>query len=115
MEEISVEKFLNIIDFQKNLGLIPTIVIDCKDKNVLMMAYMNEESLKKTLCEKETYFYSRSRQTLWHKGESSGHTQEVKDIYLDCDNDTLLIEVKQNGVACHTGEKSCFYKKLVLD
>ncbi|MGL4992105.1 MAG: phosphoribosyl-AMP cyclohydrolase [Sarcina sp.] len=109
---MGVKNFLKNVDFQKNLGLVPAIIINCENKNVLMMAYMNEESLKKTLIEKETYFYSRTRKTLWHKGETSGHTQEVRNIYLDCDNDTLLVEVKQNGVACHTGEKSCFYKKI---
>ncbi|MGL5634781.1 MAG: phosphoribosyl-AMP cyclohydrolase [Sarcina sp.] len=109
---MGVKNFLKNVDFQKNLGLVPAIIINYENKNVLMMAYMNEESLKKTLVEKETYFYSRTRKTLWHKGETSGHTQEVRNIYLDCDNDTLLVEVKQNGVACHTGEKSCFYKKI---
>ncbi|MGL4740879.1 MAG: phosphoribosyl-AMP cyclohydrolase [Sarcina sp.] len=115
MENIDSEKLLMIVDFKKNFGLVPVIIINYINKDILMMAYMNKQSLEKTLSEKETYFYSRTRQTLWHKGETSGNTQEVKAIYLDCDNDTLLIEVKQKGVACHTGENSCFYKKINLN
>ncbi len=94
-------------------GLIPAIVQEAETKEVLMLAYMNEESLKKTIETKQTWFFSRSRQSLWNKGETSGHTQEVKSLYYDCDADTLLVKVKQNGVACHTGEYSCFYNKLI--
>ena len=94
-------------------GLVPAIVQEVDTKEVLMLAYMNKESLKKTIDTKQTWFFSRSRQGLWNKGESSGHTQEVKSLYYDCDADTLLVEVKQNGVACHTGEYSCFYNKLI--
>lgn len=94
-------------------GLVPAIVQEVDTRKVLMLAYMNKESLKKTIDTKQTWFFSRSRQGLWNKGESSGHTQEVKSLYYDCDADTLLVEVKQNGVACHTGEYSCFYNKLI--
>ncbi|MBU1524265.1 MAG: phosphoribosyl-AMP cyclohydrolase [Candidatus Omnitrophica bacterium] len=77
-----------------------------------MLAYMNRESLKLTLKEKRTCFYSRSRKVLWRKGETSGNIQKIKEIYYDCDSDTLLIKVEQTGPACHTGEKSCFYRKI---
>lgn len=94
-------------------GLIPAIVQEEDSKQVLMLAYMNEESLKKTIKTKQTWFFSRSRQSLWNKGETSGHTQQVKSLKYDCDGDTLLVGVKQNGVACHTGEYSCFYKTII--
>jgi len=94
-------------------GLIPTIVQDDKTGDVLMVAYMNKESVKITLREKRTCFYSRSRKTLWRKGETSGCAQKVKKIYYDCDQDALLIRVVQKGVACHTGEWSCFFRRLI--
>jgi phosphoribosyl-AMP cyclohydrolase / phosphoribosyl-ATP pyrophosphohydrolase len=94
-------------------GLIAAIVQDRKTKDVLMIAYMNKESLRITIKEKRTCFYSRSRKKLWRKGETSGHIQKVKKIYYDCDKDALLIEVDQAGVACHTGEWSCFYRKIL--
>ncbi len=93
-------------------GLIPAIVQDARDGRVLMLAYMNEEALQKTLEAGETWFYSRSRRKLWHKGETSGHTQAVRSIAYDCDADALLIQVEQQGSACHTGAASCFYRKL---
>lgn len=90
-------------------GLIPAIVQDAADGTVLMQAYMSAESLQKTLETKETWFYSRSRNQLWHKGETSGHIQKVKEIRADCDGDCLLIKVEQiGGIACHTGQRSCF-------
>jgi len=93
-------------------GLIPAIIQDYKTGEVLMMAYMNKESLKKTMKSGKTCFWSRSRRTYWVKGETSGHYQFVKSISYDCDMDTLLIRVRQLGVACHTGNRSCFYRKL---
>lgn len=93
-------------------GLIPAIIQDYKTHEVLMIAYMNEESLKKTLKVKKTCFWSRSRNQFWIKGETSGHFQYVKWIFYDCDKDALLIKVRQAGVACHTGERSCFYRKI---
>jgi len=93
-------------------GLIPTIVQDFKNGQVLMLAYMNKESLQKTLETRETWFWSRSRQKLWHKGANSGNRQMVQEIRYDCDNDTLLVLVKQIGVACHTGHRSCFYRTI---
>jgi phosphoribosyl-ATP pyrophosphohydrolase/phosphoribosyl-AMP cyclohydrolase len=105
---------LNISDLKFNeKGLIPAIVQDKKTGDVLMIAYMNEESIKITLDEGRTCFYSRSRQKLWRKGETSGHIQKVKNIYYDCDKDALLIVVQQEGAACHTGNWSCFYRKLI--
>ena len=89
-------------------GLIPAVVQDVKTKRVLTLAYMNQESLAKTLATRETWFFSRSRQTLWHKGETSGHTQKVVGIEADCDGDSLLVQVEPNGPACHTGAESCF-------
>lgn len=94
-------------------GLIPAIVQDKNSGDVLMLGYMNRESLKITLKEKKTCFYSRSRKELWRKGQSSGNIQEVKEIYYDCDKDALLIKVEQKGVACHTGNWSCFYRRLI--
>lgn len=99
-------------DFQKQ-ALIPVIVQDYQTKQVLMMAYTNEEAYQKMLESGETWFWSRSRQKLWHKGEESGHFQKVKGMRLDCDQDTLLVFVEQTGNACHTGAYSCFYDEVL--
>ncbi len=104
-------KFLDKIKFD-NRGLVPTIIQDYKNGDILMLAYMNRESLQKTLSSGKTHFWSRSRQKLWLKGESSGHTQEVKELFIDCDMDAVLIKVEQKVAACHTGYRSCFYRKL---
>lgn len=96
----------------KKGDLIPAIVREESTGEVLMLAYMNRESLAKTFATGETWFYSRSRQELWHKGATSGHIQKIVDIYTDCDDDTLLINVVQTGAACHTGNHSCFYTKI---
>lgn len=93
--------------------LIPAIVQEKDTNRVLMLAYMNEESLSITLQTGYTCFYSRSRGKLWKKGETSGHVQKVCAIYSDCDDDTILITVEQTGAACHTGEHSCFFNKLL--
>lgn len=97
------------IKFDSN-GLIPAIVQDVKTKDVLMMAWMNAESLRLTLETGETVFWSRSRQELWHKGATSGNVQKVIEIRVDCDADTLLVLVEPAGPACHTGEWTCFYR-----
>ena len=99
-------------DNEKCNGLVPAIVQDSETKEVLMLAYMSKESLRKTLEEKTTWFYSRSRNELWNKGATSGHFQYVKEIKIDCDKDTILLIVNQTGAACHTGNKSCFYRDL---
>jgi phosphoribosyl-AMP cyclohydrolase / phosphoribosyl-ATP pyrophosphohydrolase len=91
-------------------GLIPAIVQDNETGNVLMLAYMNEEALTKTIDTKETWFYSRSRRELWHKGATSGNRQIVKQLSFDCDSDAVLVQIEPMGPACHTGKKSCFYK-----
>ena len=91
-------------------GLIPVIAQDYENKQVLMLAYANQEAVEKTLAEGTVYYYSRSRQELWHKGDTSGHFQLVKEIYYDCDMDALLILVDQIGAACHTGKRTCFYR-----
>jgi len=93
-------------------GLIPTIVQDADTNQVLMMAYMNQDSLALTLEKKETYFWSRRRNELWHKGGTSGNIQKVIDVRADCDADTLLILVQPAGPACHTGNQSCFYRSI---
>lgn len=93
-------------------GLIPAIIIEEQTNEVLMLAYMNEESYQKTITTGNTWFYSRSRQKLWNKGETSGHFQKVKKIAVDCDQDTLLITVEQTGPACHTGAHSCFFYEI---
>lgn len=104
---------LNIEDLKfDDAGLIPTVVQQYDTHEVLMVAYMNRESIAKTLETDKTWFWSRSRQKYWMKGESSGHTQQVKDVLYDCDADTLLVLVDQTGVACHTGQRSCFYRSL---
>ena len=92
-------------------GLIPTIIQDADTGEVLMMAYMNKTSLAESIKTGKTHFWSRSRQKYWMKGETSGHTQEIKDIFIDCDADTILIKAKQNGVACHMGYQNCFFRK----
>ncbi|WP_029687516.1 bifunctional phosphoribosyl-AMP cyclohydrolase/phosphoribosyl-ATP diphosphatase HisIE [Thermoanaerobacter sp. A7A] len=106
-----------MIDIEKlkfdEKGLIPAIVQDYNTKQVLMLAYMNEESLKLSLEKGETYFFSRSRKEIWHKGETSGNTQKIKNIFYDCDEDALLIEVEPKGPACHTGNVSCFYRSFL--
>lgn len=94
-------------------GLIPVIIQDYRKRDVLMVAYMNKNSLRKTISLGRTCFWSRSRKKYWIKGETSGHFQFVKSISYDCDSDALLIKVKQVGVACHTGNRSCFYRRLV--
>ena len=93
--------------------LVPAIITDCRNGEVLMLAYMNKESFLKTLETGKTWFFSRSRQSLWNKGETSGHFQYVKSIKCDCDNDTILISVEQIGPACHTGSRSCFFNTIL--
>ena len=100
-------------DFEKTNGLVPAIVQDYSSGEVLMLAYMNQEAWEKTLETEEAHFYSRSRDTLWHKGGTSGHVQRVKSIRLDCDQDTVLLLVEQIGQAkCHKGYRSCFYTEM---
>ncbi len=105
-------KFMEELKFDSQ-GLIPAIVQDYDDGEILMLAYMNKESLEKTMATGRTCFWRRSLGRLWTKGEQSGHFQEVKEIFFDCDGDTLLVKVKQlGGAACHTGYRSCFFRKV---
>ena len=101
------------LDFSKTGGLVPAIVQDNETGEILMLAYMNQEAFNATLSTGKATYYSRSRQTLWVKGETSGNVQLVKEIRIDCDDDTVLLKVEQRGgAACHTGHRSCFYKKV---
>jgi phosphoribosyl-AMP cyclohydrolase len=101
------------LNFEKGGGLLPAIAQDWETGQVLMMAYMNQEAWEKTLATRKAHYWSRSRDALWFKGESSGHVQEVREIWLDCDDDTILLKVEQKGGgACHTGYRSCFFRKV---
>ena len=100
------------LDFDKGNGLIPCIVQDVETSQVLMLGYMNKESLEETMKSGLATYWSRSRNELWKKGETSGHYQHVKEILVDCDLDTILIKVVQDGAACHTGKISCFYRNI---
>ncbi len=99
-----------MVDFDKRQGLVPVVIQDDETNEVLMLAYMNAEALEKTLESHEVWFYSRARQELWHKGETSGNFLHVRRIIIDCDEDALLIRVRPDGPACHTGERSCFHR-----
>ena len=102
-----------MLDFPRAGGLVPAIVQDHDTGEVLMLAYMNQEAWNRTLATGRAHFWSRSRQKLWCKGETSGHTQEIREVYVDCDLDTVLLKVRQvGGAACHEGYRSCFYRKL---
>lgn len=101
------------LDFSKGNGLLPAIVQDYNSGKILMLAYINQESWEKTLQTEEAHYWSRSRRELWHKGATSGHIQKIKEIYADCDSDTVLFKVNQlGGAACHLGYESCFHKKV---
>ena len=101
------------LDFNKTGGLVPAIVQDYQTGEILMLAYMNPDAFNATLASGKATYYSRSRQTLWVKGETSGNMQLIKEIRIDCDDDTVLLKVEQlGGAACHTGHRSCFYKKV---
>lgn len=111
MMKILDNRITGQLKFDSN-GLLPAVIQDAATKDVLMVAWMNPESLQKTLESGETWFWSRSRGELWHKGGTSGNTQKVVEIRYDCDGDTLLVLVEPAGPACHTGETSCFYRKI---
>lgn len=110
-EIISRADFLKAVIFNAD-GLVPAIAQDAKSGAVLMLAWMNREALEKTLTSGAVTYWSRSRKSLWTKGETSGHTQKLIEAYVDCDGDALLLKVDQIGSACHTGEAVCFYRKL---
>ena len=106
------EALIQKLDFKKGNGLIPVVVQDFESKKLLMLAYANKEALEKTLSTGYAHYWSRSRNQLWMKGETSGHTQKIKRIFVDCDYDALLFMVEQKGNVCHTGKDTCFHNKL---
>ncbi|OFX16762.1 MAG: phosphoribosyl-AMP cyclohydrolase [Armatimonadetes bacterium RBG_16_58_9] len=106
-----MEKFLDSLKYD-DAGLVPAVVQDQENGEVLMVGYMNREALRRTLASGRTCFWSRSRQEYWVKGETSGNVQAVKAIYVDCDKDCLLVKVEQTGAACHSGYRSCFFRKV---
>jgi phosphoribosyl-ATP pyrophosphohydrolase/phosphoribosyl-AMP cyclohydrolase len=109
---MNIDKIIEEIKFDDR-GLVPAIVQDVNTKKVLMLAYMNKESIRKTLEEKQVCYYSRSRKELWIKGATSGNTQKLQGFYYDCDKDSILLVVEQTGAACHTGEISCFFNEVI--
>jgi phosphoribosyl-AMP cyclohydrolase len=112
LRNLKIEEVLKKLDFKKGNGLIPVIVQEVESKELLMLAYANEEALEKTLSTGYAHYWSRSRNKLWMKGETSGNTQKIRNILADCDYDTLLYIVEQKGPACHTGNHTCFHNKL---
>ena len=111
MQKISVGEFLSAVRFNAD-GLVPVIAQQFDSGEVLMMAWMNEDALNETIRTKRMCYFSRSRQQLWRKGKTSGHTQKLIDLRIDCDGDTLLAQIDQTGAACHTNNRSCFYRSL---
>ena len=109
-ERLATDAFLSAVTFNAE-GLVPAIAQDVKSGAVLMMAWMNRETLKETLETGQVTYWSRSRKAVWRKGESSGHTQRLVEAWLDCDGDTVLMKVEQTGPACHTGAPTCFFRK----
>jgi len=109
---VSSDAWLNKVNWSED-GLVPAIAQDAENGDILMVAWMNREALKKTVELGEAVYWSRSRKKLWHKGEESGHTQKVKEVRLDCDEDVVLLKIDQvGGIACHTGRRSCFFQRL---
>ena len=111
MEDLTIVE-VSSLKFDEQTGLIPVVVQDIRSKEVLMVAYADREAVTKTLKTGYAHYWSRSRQSLWMKGETSGHIQKVNRVLVDCDYDTLLYEVEQKGVACHTGKRTCFHNLL---
>ncbi len=111
-EARSFEDILTAIDFAKNKGLVPVVTQDAENDQVLMLAYADYEAVKATLESGYAHYHSRSRNELWKKGATSGHVQKLEEIRIDCDNDTLLYKVVQTGPACHTGNRSCFFRRV---
>jgi phosphoribosyl-AMP cyclohydrolase len=109
---MNAAEIIKNVKFDAN-GLVPAIAQDFVNGEVLMMAWMNAESIKKTIASQDVYYWSRSRAELWRKGATSGHTQKLKEMFLDCDGDTILLKIEQIGAACHTGERTCFFKQIL--
>ena len=108
----NIAEIIKKVKFNES-GLVAAIAQHWQSGDVLMLAWMNTEALEKTLATKNVYYWSRSRNSLWRKGETSGHTQTLKEMFIDCDNDTILLKIEQVGAACHTGERSCFFTKIM--
>ncbi|MGQ9455745.1 MAG: phosphoribosyl-AMP cyclohydrolase [Armatimonadota bacterium] len=108
---MAIEKFLDTIKYDQN-GLVTAVIQDHQNGQVLMVGWMDREAVKRTLISGRTCFWSRSRKQYWTKGETSGNIQQVKEVYVDCDKDTLLVKVDQKGAACHEGYRSCFFRKV---
>jgi len=115
ISEEEAEGIIKLLNFSKLNGLIAVITQDIKTNRVLMSAFANEKAVRRTLTTGYAHYWSRSRNTLWKKGETSGHLQIVKEVYVDCDQDALLLKIEQKTAACHTGYFSCFYRKIVND
>jgi phosphoribosyl-AMP cyclohydrolase len=113
MSRLQTSDFIAAVKFDRD-GLVAAVAQDARDGRVLMVAWMNREALTKTLETRDVTYYSRSRQALWRKGETSGHTQRLVEAWIDCDGDTLLLKVDQTGPACHTGEPTCFFSQAKL-
>ena len=113
MNDLTIINFLSL-KFDDKTGLIPVVTQEAESREVLMVAYANREAVTKTLRTGYAHYWSRSRQSLWMKGETSGHIQKINRVLVDCDYDTLLYEVEQKGVACHTGKRTCFHNQLKL-
>ena len=111
---MSIEGFVDSVKYDTN-GLVPAVVQDAENGDVLMVGYMNQEAVKRTLTTGKTTFWSRSRQEFWVKGATSGNVQRVKGVYVDCDKDCLLVKVEQTGAACHEGYRSCFFREIAKD
>lgn len=112
-ESLNADAFVAAVKWDRD-GLVPAIAQDAGDGRVLMMAWMNEISLRRSLAEGRAVYWSRSRGELWRKGDTSGHTQAIKEIWIDCDGDTILMKVEQTGPACHTGAPTCFFSQAKL-
>jgi len=112
LDENEIKAFIEKVNFKKGNGLVPAIVQDASNNNVLMQAYLNKEALRLTLVSGRMHFWSRTKSRIWMKGEESKHYSLVQNAFLDCDNDAILFKVQQVGVVCHTGEETCFYKPL---
>jgi phosphoribosyl-AMP cyclohydrolase len=112
LRTLKIDELLKKLDFKKGNGLIPVVVQEAESKELLMLAHANEEALQKTLSTGYAHYWSRSRNKLWMKGETSGHLQKIVNVLADCDHDTLLYIVEQKGPACHTGKHTCFHNKL---
>ena len=113
MTQLAPDQFIANVKFDAQ-GLVTTVAQDAKDARVLMVAWMNRDALSRTLTTRDVTYWSRSRNELWRKGETSGHTQRLVEAWIDCDGDTLLLKVDQTGAACHTGEPTCFFRQAKL-